>query len=195
MFRLFQFLQENIDISTYIKLYLKTGNKNEHLYEKIQRRWLKHLKSNNICNCFSTLLSLENENDITTSNLIFQVRKTSKSQKDPSYSVAIHTDLSYVLFEIIKVKNKYHAYIVKVITRDLQDYQAIYQNILPSLFMEFIISPVIVSKAFDCELSYINEDNMSLLIKGENQNVCIYSNNLYDCTGDIGIIAIHDELS
>jgi hypothetical protein len=185
---MFQILQNIIGIQTLIKIYLKTSNKNEHLYNEIQRKW----KKSQDCN-FSSLLSLDDENDITTSHFIFQVRKTSKFHKDPSYSVAIHTDLSYVFFEIIKTKTNYRAYIVKVITRDLQDYQDIYQNVLPSLFMEFMISPVIVSKSFDCEISYINQHDMPLLMKGEKQNVCIYSNSLY--IGESGLITIHDELN
>lgn len=195
MFRLFQILQDSVNIQTLIKIYLKSGNKNEKLYNEIQIRWQKSIKENKIYNCFSSLLSLENENDVTSSHYIIQVRKTSKSQKDPSYTVAIHTDLSYVMFEIIKVKNKYQAFIVKVITRDLIDYQLVYQNVLPSLFMEFLLCPVIVSKAFDCEISYTNNENMPLLIKGEKQNVCVYSNNLFECNGDNGLISIHDELN
>lgn len=185
---MFQILQNIVSIQTLIKIYLKTSNKNEHLYNEIQRKW----KKSQDCN-FSSLLSLDDENDITASHLIFQVRKTSKCQKEPSYSVAIHTDLSYVFFEIIKTKKNYRAYIVKVITRDLEDYQDIYQNVLPSLFMEFILSPVIVSKAFDCEISYINENNIPLLMKGEKQNICIFSNSLY--FGESGLITTHDELN
>lgn len=191
MFRLFQILQGNVSIKTLIKLYLKTGNKN--MYNDIQCKWMKYLACNNINNCFSSLLSLDDENDITSPHFIFQVRKTSESQKEPSYTVAVHTYLSYVLFEIIKTKKTYRVYIVKTITRDLQDYQDIYQNVLPSLFMEFILSPVIVSKAFDCETSYINKHNLPLLMKGEKQNVSIYSNNLY--IGECGLITEHDELN
>jgi hypothetical protein len=193
MFRLFQFFQNNIGIQTLIRLYLKTGNKNENIYNDIQCKWIEYMACNNIEKCCSSLLSLDDENDITTSHFIFQVRKISTTPKDPSYTVAIHTDLSYVLFEIIKIKKTYRAFIVKAITRDLQDYQDIYQNILPSLFMEFILTPVIVSKAFDCELSYINQHKMTLLMKGEKQNVSIYSNSLY--IGDCSLITIHDELN
>lgn len=195
MFRLFQIFQDNVSIHTLIKMYLKSGNKNIAIYDEIQIKWQKHLKKNNIYNRCSLLLSLEDENDITTLHFIFQVRKTSKSHKDPSYSVAIHTDLSYVMFEVIKIKHKYQAFIVRVITRDLLDYQVVYQSILPSLFMEFLLSPVKVSKAFDCEMSYINRENIPLLIKGKKQNICMYSNMLFDCNGDKGLIITHDELN
>lgn len=188
MFRIFQILQDSVSIHNLIRLYLKTGNTNKALYNEIQNRWRKYLKTNNTYTVLPLLLSLENENDITTPDNILQIRKTSLT----SYSVAIHTDLTYMLFDVVKDKNKYRAYIVKTITRDLQDYQNIYQQILPTLFMEFVISSVSVSKAFDCELSYISNDT-SILLKGEKQNVCIYSNSLF--VGDVGLIPTHDELN
>lgn len=192
MFRIFQILQDSFSLENLIKLYLKTGNRNKTLYDEIQRRWTQHLKMNNICTDKVELLSLENESDVTTSHYIVQVRKTSSTSKVKSYSVAIHTNLTYILFDVMKEKNKYRAYIVKTITQNLQDYQYIYQNIFPSIFMEFIVCQVSVSKAFDCELSYITDENESITLKGEKQNMCIYSNNLY--AGDNGLISKYDEL-
>jgi hypothetical protein len=193
MFRIFQIFQNNFSIENLIKIYLKTGNKNKELYNDIQKRWQNHLKTNNIYNILPVILSLEDENDITAPHYILQIRKTYLASKSKSYSVAIHTDLTYMLFDVIKEKNKYRAFITKSITRDLEDYQNIYQNILPSLFMEFTISSVSVSKAFDCELSYVNNENTSILLKGEKHNVCIYSNSLF--VGDSGLIPIHDGLN
>lgn len=193
MFRIFQILQDSFSIENLIRLYLKTGNKNETLYNEIQNRWMKYLKANNMYNGIPSLLSLENENDITTPHYILQIRKTYSKPKVKSYSVAIHTDVTYMLFDVVKDKNSYRAYIIKTITRDLEDYQNIYLHILPSLFMEFILSSVSVSKAFDCELSYISDENTPILLKGEKQNMCIYSNNLF--VGDGGLIPTHDELS
>jgi hypothetical protein len=193
MFSIFQILQDSFSIKNLIRLYLTTGNKNESLYNEIQKRWMEYLKINNIYTPITSLLSLENENDITGSHYILQIRKTSSKSKVKSYSVAIHTDLTYMLFDVVKDKNEYRAYAIKTITRDLEDYQNTYQNILPSLFMEFIVSSVSVSKAFDCELLYINETHTPTLLKGEKENVCIYSNSLY--VGDNGLIPTHDELS
>jgi hypothetical protein len=190
MFRIFQIFQNNFSIENLIRIYLKTGNKNKELYNDIQKKWQNYVKTNNI---LPIILSLEDENDITAPHYILQIRKTYLASKSKSYSVAIHTDLTYMLFDVIKEKNKYRAYITKSITRDLEDYQNIYQNILPSLFMEFTISSVSVSKAFDCELSYVNNENTSILLKGEKHNVCIYSNNLF--VGDSGLIPIHDGLN
>ena len=181
MNRLFQILKGVVSIQTLIKVYIKTGNNNEQLYDDIKKKWAKH--NTNL------LLSLDSENDITQHRFIIQTSKTSKTNKDLSYSVAIHTNLSYVLFEVIKTKSKYRAYIRKVITHDLQDYQDIYQNIFPSLFMEFVIYPVFVTKAFDCEVSYINKDKRSMLLKGIKQNICVFSNNMYD--GESGLITVH----
>lgn len=191
MFRIFQILQDSFSIESLISFYLKTGNTNEALYNEIQKRWRMHLENNKIYNVLPSLLSLENENDITASHYIIQIRKTSLASKVKSYSVAIHTDLTYMLFDVVKVKNKYRAYIIKTITRDLDDYQKIYLHILPSLFMEFTISQVSVLKAFDCELKYISNENRPILLKGERQNMCIYSNSLF--VGDVGLIPIHDE--
>ena len=179
MSRIFQILQNNFSIENLIKFYLKTANTNEALYGTIQNKWLEYLKNNNMSTVVPVLLSLENANDITTPHYILQIRKTYLKSKIKSYSVAIHTDLTYILFDVVKEKNKYRAYIIKTITRDLEDYQIICQNIFPSLFMEFIISNVSVSKAFDCEFTYINEDNKSIILKGEKQNMCIYSNKLF----------------
>lgn len=192
MLRIFQILQDSFSTKNLIRFYLKTGNKNETLYNEIQKRWIKFLKFNNIHTCISVLLSLENEDDITTPHYIVQVRKTSATSKIKSYSVAVHTDLTYMMFNVVKDRNKYRAYVVRAITRDFEDYQNLHHNILRSLFMEFIISPVSVLKASDCELSYINKENASILLKGDKQNMCIYSNNLFE--GNVGFIPAHDEL-
>lgn len=193
MFRIFQILQDSLSIQSLIKLYLRTGNTNQQLYDDIQKRWSQYVKQNSLYRSLPSLLSLDNENDITTPHYILQVRKTSSTPKVKSYSVAIHSNLTYILFEIIKDKNKYCAYIMKTITRDLEDYQDMYQHLLPVLFMEFIVSRVSVSKAFDCESSYITKENTPITLKGEKQNMCIYSNSLF--VGDIGIIPAHDGLS
>lgn len=189
MSRIFQIFQYSFSTKNLIRFYLKTGNKNETLYSEIQKRWVKSLKLNNIHTCISVLLSLDDENDIVTPHYIIQVRKTLSEPKTKSYSVAIHTDLTYMMFNVVKQDNKYHAYVVRAITRDFEDYQNLHQNILPSLFMEFIISHVSVLKASDCELSYINKENASILLKGDEKNLCIYSNSLFE-----GFIPAHDEL-
>lgn len=193
MFNILQIFKDNLSIENLIRIYLKTGNNNEAIFTEIEKRWIQYLKSNNIYTYISSLLSLETDHDIAKNNFILQTRKTYSTSKVQSYSVAIHTDLTYMLFDVVKEKKNYRAFIVKTITRDLQDYQDVYKNILPSLFMEFVISSVSVSKAFDCELSYINENNMPILLKGERQNVCIYSNSLF--VGDIDFIPTHDELN
>ena len=193
MFGIIQILTSGFSIENLIRIYLKTGNKTEILYNEIQKRWIEYLKKKNMNTCTTALLSLEHENDITSQHFILQTRKISSTSKVKSYSVAIHTDLTYILFDVVKERNKYRAYIIKSITRDLRDYQNIYKDILPSIFMEFIVSPVSVCKAFDCESSYINKNNKPILLKGERQNMCIYSNSLF--VGDVGLIPAHDELN
>jgi hypothetical protein len=179
MSRIFQILADNLDDKTLLRFYLRSGQR----YDDVLHVVLARLNMG--CNKRPyKLYSLKNEDDIITSKLLVQVQKIKKNE----YTVAVHTDLTYLLVYVSQDKQKsmaYSASIQNVITNDLLDYENIYNDVLPKLFMEFIAYSVNVFKSPDCKFLYTKKDNISLVLNGTTQCVCSYING--KCFGDINL--------
>ena len=141
-----------MSLNILIKTYLKTGRKNEKLYDAISEKnhmiHNKHYKGN-----FCRLFSLANEDDITSANILLQVNRTHNN----IYTVAIHAKMSYVLFEIVFNNKQYTASIMSVIAYNMENYKYICEILLPNLFMEFMIYPLQIVKSSSCECNIINK--------------------------------------
>jgi hypothetical protein len=144
MSHLFQIFTKHLDTRTLLRLYIQTNYKYRHILDEACDRMKKH----------RIVYSLEDEDNVITNKYIIQVNK--KPGQNNSYTVAIHTDNTYVLVNVMKKKIgiigsfTYTATIQEVMTKDNGDYNRLKEDTLPYMFIEFIAFDVDVCEAPNC---------------------------------------------
>lgn len=141
MSHLLQFCTKYFDTKSLLRLYIQTNYKYRHLFDKACERMKKH----------RNVYSLEDEDNVITNKYIIQVNK--KSGMNATYTVAMHTDNTYMLVNVVKKKVgifgsfTYDATIEEVMTKDNGEYHRLKEDTLPYMFIEFIAFDVDVRES------------------------------------------------